>query len=104
MSTRVRSLACLFFLAHFGASVYVVLTGFAAGMAFPETGPPLPPNQFLQLAERVLTFPILPIALSLPTAASSFLPLWAPLMANSLLWVGIALLLASKRVRHARAA
>jgi hypothetical protein len=104
MSTRVRSLACLFFLAHFAASVYVVLTGFGAGMAFSETGPPLPPNHLLQLAERVLTFPSLPIALSLPSAASRFMPLWMPLMVNSLLWVGIALLLASKRVRHARAA
>jgi hypothetical protein len=104
MSTRVRSLACLFFLAHFAASVYVVLTGFGADMAFPETGPPLPPNHLLQLAERVLTFPILPIALSLPSAASLFIPWWAPLMVNSLLWVGIVLLLASKRVRHARAA
>lgn len=104
MSTRVRSLACLFFFAHFAASVYVVLTGFGADMAFPETGSPLPPNQFLQLAERVLTFPVLPLALSLPRAASRFMPLWAPLMVNSLLWVAIALLLASKRVRHARAA
>jgi hypothetical protein len=104
MSTRVRSLACLFFLAHFAASVYVVLTSFGEGMAFSETGPPLPPNHLLHLAERVLTFPILPIALSLPSAASRFIPLSALLIVNSLLWVGIALLLASKRVRHARAA
>ena len=104
MSTRVRGLACLFFLAHFAASVYVVLTGFGADMAFPETGPPLPPNHLLHLAETVLTFPILPIALWHPSGASRFIPWWTPLMVNSLLWVGIALLLASKRVRHARAA
>jgi len=104
MSTRARSLACLFFLAHFAASVYVVLTGFGADMAFPETGPPLPRNHLLQLAERVLTFPMLPIALSLPSSASRFIPWWAPLMVNSLLWAGIAVLLASKRVRHAGAA
>ena len=103
MSARVRGLACLFFLAHFAASVYVVLTRFG-GMAFSETEPPLPPNHLLELSERVLTFPIFPIALSLPSAASRFIPLWALLMVNSLLWVGIALLLASKRVRHARAA
>ena len=104
MSTRVRSLACLFFLAHFAASVYVVLTGFGAGMAFSETRPPLPPNHLLQLSERVLTFPILPIVLSLPSAVSQFIPLVGALMVNSLLWVGIALLLASKRVRYERAA
>ena len=103
MSTRVRGLAFLFFVAHFAASVYVVLTGFGA-MAFSETRPPLPPNQFLQLAERVLTFPVFPIVLSLPSAASRFIPLWAPLMVNSALWAGTALLLASKRIRHARAA
>ena len=103
MSTRVRSLACLLFLAHFAASVYVVLNGLG-GLAFPETGSPLPPNQSLRLAERVLTFPVLPIVLSLPSAVSQFIPLVGALMVNSLLWVGIALLLASKRVRHARAA
>ena len=42
MSTRVRSLACLFFVADFATSVYVVMTRFGADMAFPETGPPLP--------------------------------------------------------------
>jgi hypothetical protein len=104
MSTRVRGLACLFFLAHFAASVYVVLTDFGAAVAFPEIGPPLPPNHLMQLSERVLTFPVLPIALSLPSAASQFIPLMGALMVNSLLWVGIALFLASKGVRHARAA
>jgi hypothetical protein len=104
MSTRVRSLACLFFLAHFAASVYVVLTDFGAGMAFSETEPPLPPSHLLELSERVLTFPIFPIVLSLPSAVSQFIPLVGALMVNSLLCVGIGLLLASKRVRHARAA
>ena len=102
MSTRVCGLACLFFVAHFAASVYLFLTGMG-GLAFPETAPPLPPNRLLELAESVLTFPILPIALSVPNI-SRFVPWWTPLMVNSLLWVGIALLLMSKRVRHPRAA
>lgn len=104
MSTRVRALACLFFVAHFAASLYLVLTSFGANMAFTETGPQHAPNSALELAEKVLTFPILSIVLALPTTVSQFIPLWAPLMVNSLLWSGAVLLLASKRVRHLRAA
>jgi hypothetical protein len=103
MSTRVRTLACLFFVAHFAASVYLVLTSIGA-MAFTETGPQVTPNPMLELAERVLTFPILSIAASLPSAVSQFIPLWAPLIVNSLFWSGVVLLLASKRVRYLRAA
>ena len=104
MSTRVRGLGCLFLVAHFGASVYVVLTSFGANMAFPEAGPPVPPNRLLELAAELLPFPVLSIALSLPSTVSRFVPWWTPLMVNSLLWTGIALLLTSKRVRHPRAA
>jgi hypothetical protein len=103
MSTRVRGLACLAFVAHFVASVLLFVASIGS-MAFLESGPQPPPNHLLELAERVLTFPILPIALSLPSAASRFIPWWTPLMVNSLLWVGIALLLASNRVRRPRAA
>jgi len=73
-------------------------------MAFTETGPQVTPNPVLELAERVLTFPILLIAASLPSAMSQFIPLWAPLIVNSLFWSAVVLLLAQKRVRHARAA
>ena len=104
MSTRVQTLACLFFVAHFAASVYLVLTNIGANMAFIETGPQVTPNPMLELAERVLTFPILSIAASLPSAVSQFIPLWAPLIVNSLFWSGVVLLLASKRVRYLRAA
>ncbi len=104
MSTRVRSLACMFFVAHFVASVYVVLNVFGASVAFFETGPTPGPSRLLELAEQVLTFPILPIAPSLPSAVSRFVPWWTPFMVNSLLWVSIILLLTSKRVRHPRAA
>ena len=104
MSTRVRSFACSFFVAHFVASVYLVLTSIGANMAFTETGPQPTPNPLLELAERVLTLPILPIAVALPSAISRFIPLWAPLILNSLLWSGVVLLLASKRVRYLRAA
>ena len=104
MWTRVRSFACLFFVAHFAASVYLVLTSIGANMAFTETGPQLTPNPVLELAERVLTFPILPIAVALPSAISRFIPLWAPMIVNSLLWSGAVLFLASKRVRYLRAA
>jgi hypothetical protein len=104
MSTRVRILACLFFLAHFVASVYLVLTSIGANMAFTEAGPQITPKPLLEIGEKVLTFPILSIAVSLPSAVSPFIPLWAPLIANSLLWSGIILLLASKRARYLRAA
>ena len=73
-------------------------------MVFTETGPQVTPNPMLELAERVLTFPILSIAASLPSAVSQFIPLWAPLIVNSLFWSGVVLLLASKRVRYLRAA
>ncbi len=104
MSTRVRSLACLFFVAHFAASVYLVLTSFGANTAFAETGPQVAPNRWLELGAEVLPFPIVPIALSLPIDVSRFVPWWIPLIVNSLLWVSVALLLRSKRVRHPRAA
>jgi len=104
MSTRVRTLACLFFVAHFAASFYLVLTSIAANFAFTETGPQVAPNPVLELAERLLTFPILSIVASLPGAVSRFTPLWAPLIVNCLLWSGVVLLLASKRVRSLRAA
>jgi hypothetical protein len=104
VSTRVRSLACLFFVAHFVASVYVVLNVFGASVAFFETGPTPGPSRLLEVAEQVLTFPILPIVPSLPSAVSRFVPWWTPFMVNSLLWVGIVLLLTSKCVRRPRAA
>ena len=104
MSTRVRTLACLFFAAHFAASVYLVLTSIGADMAFTETGPQVAPNPLLELAESVLTFPILSIAAFLPSAVSQFTPLWTPLIVNSLLWSASVLLLTSKRVRSLRAA
>jgi hypothetical protein len=94
----------LFFVAHFVASVYVVLNVFGASVAFFETGPTPGPSRLLELAEQVLTFPILPIAASLPSAVSRFVPWWTRLMVNSLLWAGIVLFLASERFRHPRAA
>lgn len=104
MTNRVRGLACLFFAVHFAASVYVVLTSIGANMTILETGPQLSPNPLLELAAEVLPFPTLPIDLSLPGNVSRFVPWWTPLMVNSLLWVGTALLLSSRRVRHPRAA
>ena len=104
MSTRVRGLVFLFFVAHFAASVYVVLTSIGANMAFLETGPQIAPNPLLELAAEVLPFPTLPIALSLPSGVSRLVPWWAPLMVNSVFWAGTAFFLTSKRVGHARAA
>ena len=104
MSTRALGLAFLFFVAHFAASVYVFLANFGAHVYFSETAPPVAPNPLLELAAEVLTYPIVPIVLSLPSNVSRFIPLSGALIANSLLWVGIALFLTSKRVRHPRAA
>ena len=73
------------------------------GLAFVESGPHVTSSRLVELGAQVLPFPVLPI-LSLPGGDSLFVPLWAALMVNSLLWTGIASFIVSTRGRHSRAA
>lgn len=102
MRKRARGLAFPFFVAHFAASVYFVLSSMG-GLAFVESGPHVTSSRLVELGAQVLPFPVLPI-LSLPGGDSLFVPLWAALMVNSLLWTGIASFIVSTRGRHSRAA